>query len=683
MSEVLLEVKGLKTYFRKGKSIIRAVDGVDFNVNKQEILGIVGESGCGKSITCMSIMRLLPEYNGKIVGGEILFNGEDLVSLDEKTMCKIRGKGISMIFQEPMTSLNPVYKCGDQIAEAIVSHLKISKTAAYKKAVEMLRIVGIPDPDRRAGEYPHQLSGGMRQRVMIAMALSCNPQLLIADEPTTALDVTIQAQVIELLKKLQKDIGMSIIMITHDLGVISKMADRVMVMYAGKVVEESEVFKLFSKPLHPYTKGLLKSIPNIEQETDRLNVIEGTVPSPEDMPKGCRFSPRCDFAQTHCFEEEPPLTSVSEGRKVACFMYGQFDRRIVSENRNRNTETYTIKRSSISKKDRENLLKIKNVKKYFPVNKGLLQIKKGYVKAVDDVSFTIKEGETFGLVGESGCGKTTLGNTIIRLFKPDEGEIIFNSNDIGKINGKQLKSAKKDIQMIFQDSYASLNPRMTVEQIITEPLIIHGLVKRNELHKKAVELIEDVGLSSYNLKRYPHEFSGGQRQRIGIARALALSPKLIVCDEPVSALDESIQSQILNLLKDLQRERGISYLFISHDLAAVKHISDRIGVMYLGKLVEIIDSKELLYDALHPYTQALISAIPVPNPELRDAQRIILEGDVPSPMNPPNGCGFHTRCRYAMEKCSAVEPLLRVVQPSHEVACHLCVEEMRNNSFIK
>lgn len=676
MSDKLLEVKGLKTYFSHGHEHIKAVDGVDFHVNKRETLGIVGESGCGKSVTSLSIMRLVPEPGGKIVDGQVLLEGQELVGLSENEMCKIRGNSISMIFQEPMTSLNPVFKCGDQIAEAVLTHTGVSRKEAADRAIEMLRMVGIPEPEKRAEEYPHQLSGGMRQRVMIAMALSCNPKLLIADEPTTALDVTIQAQILELLNKLQAEIGMSIIMITHDLGVIAKMADRVAVMYAGKIVEEAEVFDLFEKPLHPYTEGLLKAIPNIEEEREQLNVIRGTVPSPLDMPKGCRFSPRCDYAQTRCFEEEPELVDLGGGRRVACFLCTGDETRIV---RDRIDVPQKSERTKNVYAD-STVLEVKNLKKYFAVERGFFRIKQGDVKAVDDVSLTIRGGEAFGLVGESGCGKTTLGKTIIRLYDSDSGSIVFDGKDIGSLKGKELIAVTRNVQMIFQDPYASLNPRMTVEEMIVEPLIIHKMASRSELHQRAVELIETVGLAKYHLSRYPHEFSGGQRQRIGVARALSLMPKLIICDEPVSALDESVQSQVLNLLKDLQREFGLSYLFISHDLAAVKHVADRIGIMYLGKIVETLSSREILTNPLHPYTQALISAIPAPNPKHRDAkQRIILEGEVPSPINPPSGCRFHTRCRYAKEICSKEEPCLKAIEPGHEVACHLTLAEMKDN----
>lgn len=671
MTEKLLEVCDLKTYFTKKGQDIRAVDGVGFYINEGETLGIVGESGCGKTVTSLSIMGLLPEPYGHIMGGEIWFQGKNLLQKKESQMCKIRGNEISMIFQEPMTSLNPVFKCGDQIVEAIKTHMGLNHREAMKRALEMLKLVGIPSPEKRAQEYPHQLSGGMRQRVMIAMALSCNPKLLIADEPTTALDVTIQAQILDLMKKLKEQIGMAIMLITHDLGVIAEMADRVIVMYAGNVVEEADVHSLFTKPLHPYTQGLLRSIPKIEGEVETLYTIKGSVPNPLEMPAGCCFSPRCPYVKDVCHSKVPELHEINKKHKVACWFWSE-EVKIEEKNlevvwieeRHKN-----IKRSESNKI--ENLLEVKNLKKYFPIRKGFFRSAVDYVKAVDDISFTVRPGETFGLVGESGCGKTTLGKAIIRLIEADAGQILFEGKDILKLNHEEMRKMRRNIQVIFQDPYASLNPRMTVEQIISEPMIVYNVASHAEINKRAQKLIETVELSSHYNKRYPHEFSGGQRQRIGIARALALNPKLIICDEPVSALDVSIQSQILNLLKDLQGEFGLSYIFIAHGLAVVKHISNRVGVMYLGKMVELTTSKELFKSPLHPYTQALISAIPMPKPTFGKKERVILQGDVPSSINPPNGCYFHTRCRYAIDKCKEREPEFVDVGKSHYVACHI------------
>src|SRR4030095_1485851 len=528
MAERLLDVKGLKTHFFTDEGVVRAVDGVDLYINKGETLGIVGESGSGKSVTALSIMRLIPTPPGRIVEGSINYNGRNLLDLSPAQMRKIRGKEISMIFQEPMTSLNPVFTCGEQIAEAIRLHEGLGRRDAMDKTVEMLKLVHIPNAERRVKEYPHQLSGGMRQRIMIAMALSCNPKLLIADEPTTALDVTIQAQILELLNELKAKLGMAILLITHDMGVIAETAQRVMVMYGAQVVEEAPVGELFKEPLHPYTQGLLRSIPRIDlgaTQKQRLEAIPGTVPTLRgDIKPGCRFAPRCALAKPMHFENTPPLKEVRPGHKVACFLYCR------------------------GPPMPEPLLRVRNLKKYFPIRGGLLSREVARVHAVDDVSFEIQPGETLGLVGESGCGKSTTGRTILRLIEPTSGEVWFQNENVTTLDKRRLRGLRKEMQIIFQDPYASLNPRMTVGSIIGEALVIHKLAKsRREREEKVVQLLETVGLSAEHLRRYPHEFSGGQRQRIGIARALAVSPKLIVADEPVSALDVSIQAQVINL----------------------------------------------------------------------------------------------------------------------------------------
>ena len=677
MSEKLLEVKDLKTYFFSNGKEIRSVDGVSLYVNKGETLGVVGESGSGKSVTALSIMGLVPNPPGRVVGGEILFDGQDLLQKSQVEMCSVRGNDISMIYQEPMTSLNPVFKCGEQIAEALRVHHRISHAEARKKAIEMLRLVGIPSPEQRANDFPHQLSGGMRQRVMIAMALICRPKLLIADEPTTALDVTIQAQILTLMKKLKQEIDMAIMIITHDLGVVAEMADRVVVMYAGKIVEEADVKSLFKQPLHPYTQGLLKSIPRLDEERDKLNVIEGSIPSPLELPSGCRFSSRCPHAQSRCSSDEPKLEVVDNGRKVACWYWKELrnshDNLKITPTEVQTSEPVDILQGA---KDRSVLVEIKNIKKLFAVKGGLFGKKIGTVKAVDGVSFSVNRGETFGLVGESGCGKTTLGKVILKLIDASEGNIIFEGKDILATNKQTMRGVRRDMQVVFQDPYASLNPRMSIAQILSEPLEIHGTANSGEKKRRIKELLETVGLSAYHLDRYPHEFSGGQRQRIGIARALALNPKLIILDEPVSALDVSIQSQVLNLLDDLQKEFNLSYIFIAHGLAAVKHISDRVGVMYLGKMVEIASSEDIYRNAAHPYTKALMAAIPLPDPEKRGRERIILEGDVPSPIEPPSGCRFHTRCNKMMAICKEVEPDFVNVGKDHFVACHLVTKPL-------
>ncbi|NNF98190.1 MAG: ABC transporter ATP-binding protein [Desulfobacteraceae bacterium] len=667
--ENLLEIKDLYTYFTSSEGIIPAVDHINFSIKSGETLGVVGESGCGKSVTSLSIMGLVPNPPGYI-RGEVLFQGQNLLTKSHQEMRHIRGNDIAMIFQEPMTSLNPVFTIGDQISEAIRLHQGLNKKESLAKSEEMLRIVGVPDPDKRIHEFPHQLSGGMRQRVMIGMALSCNPKLLIADEPTTALDVTIQAQILTLMKKLKQEIGMTILLITHDLGVIAEMAERVIVMYAGKIVEETCVYDLFEGPLHPYTEGLFKCIPRIDQPRGVLNVIEGTVPSPLNFPEGCRFHTRCPYSQDICRRQEPPLLQRNT-RWVACHF---------PLDANGSTQKWSGTSSAgpsgdnaiaLTETKKEDLLKIVDLKKYFPVDGSIFSRHKSYCLAVDGISLTIKRGETFGLVGESGCGKTTVGRCILRLSDATSGSIFLEGKDILSVSGRAMRKLRGNMQVVFQDPFASLDPRNSIGQIVEEPLIVHKIIRnKTEREKRVGDLLKLVGLRPEAARRFPHELSGGQRQRVGIARALALNPKLIVCDEPVSALDVSIQSQVLNLLGDLQKKLGLSYLFIAHGLHVIKHVSDRVGVMYLGKLVEVATSEDLFQNPLHPYTKALISAIPYPDPKAR-TNRILLEGDVPSPINPPPGCRFHGRCREAMDMCRSIEPVLQDRGTDHIVSCHL------------
>lgn len=660
----LIETKNLRTYFYTEEGVVKALDGVDFEIYPGETLGIVGESGCGKSVTALSIMRLIESPPGEIVSGEIVYDGKDLTTLSQKEMRKIRGNRISMIFQEPMTSLNPVYTVGDQIAEAILTHKDVNKKEAREQSIEMLQKFGIPLPEQRVDEYPHQLSGGMRQRVMIAMALSCNPNLLIADEPTTALDVTIQAQILDLMNDLKGRFDMSIMMITHDLGVIAEVSDRVAVMYAGKIVECTDVDTLFANPRHPYTWGLMSSIPSLKKEVDRLEAIPGIVPNPLVSPEGCKFHPRCPLADDKCRSKEPQIEEVEDAHKVSCWHYKKIEKlkEKGSTWRAQKVKTFAAE---------EKLLEVKNLKKYFPVRSGVFRKTVGYVKAVDNISFTIKKGETLGLVGESGCGKSTIGRTILGLLKASSGEIYFEGNNILSMGKQDMRSMRKEMQLIFQDPYASLDPRMTVVDIVGEPLDIHNLVRNKKEKTARVEkILKSVGLSKEHLERYPHEFSGGQRQRIGIARALVLNPKLVICDEPVSALDVSIQAQVINLMQDLQNEFDLTYLFITHDLSVVKHISDRIAVMYLGQIIELAEKKELFADPLHPYTQSLISAIPIADPTYKK-KGLILEGDVPSPVDPPSGCRFCSRCLQAMDICSKEEPEFKEYKEGHFSACHL------------
>ncbi|MCP4398848.1 MAG: ABC transporter ATP-binding protein [bacterium] len=676
MSETLLEVKDLRTYFYTESGTVKAVDGVDFSIRPNETLGMVGESGCGKSVSSLSVMRLV-DRPGRIVDGELFFRGENLLKKGRKAMQKIRGDEISMIFQEPMTSLNPVHTIGDQIVEALVLHQKLNKRDAKRKAVDMLTLVGLPAPEQRVDEYPYQLSGGMRQRAMIAMALSCNPSLLIADEPTTALDVTIQAQILDLMRRLKQDIGAAVLIITHDLGVVAEMADNVVVLYAGKVVEYADVKRLFRTPLHPYTRALLASIPQITDRRGRkLLPIEGSIPDPLHQPEGCKFHPRCRYALEMCQHEEPALLHLQDGRQVRCWMYAEEKASDFSD-KQREVETSLSVQDTQHVRQREEgaeaILKACRLKMHFPITGGVFNKVVGHVKAVDDVSFQIIKGETLGMVGESGCGKTTTGRMLLRLLQPTEGDVYFEGKNIFALGKRDMQAARRDMQIIFQDPFASLNPRMTVGEIVGEAFKIHGGVNRKGIADKVATLLDLVGLQPNAMKRYPHQFSGGQRQRIGIARAIGLNPKLIVCDEPVSALDVSIQAQIINLLQDLQDKLRLTYLFIAHDLSVVKQIADRVAVMYLGKIAELGGTESVFDSAQHPYTEALLTAVPAVDTDNtgQRKQRIILQGDVPSPSNPPSGCHFHPRCPSVMPLCREKAPELLDMSGGHLVSCHL------------
>ena len=664
----VLEIKDLKTYFRTTLGEIKAVDGVSFTVSSGKTLGIIGESGCGKTVTSLSIMQLIKSPPGRIAGGEILLNGKNLIGLPERELQKIRGNTLGMIFQEPMTSLNPVFTIGDQIMETLITHRKMNRSEAKAIVLELLSKVGIPSPQIRINEYPHQMSGGMKQRVMIGMAIACNPKVLIADEPTTALDVTMQAQIINLLYTLQNEMGMSIVLITHDLGVIAETAHDVAVMYASKIVEYASVEDLFQKPLHPYTQGLFESLPALGNRDMKLRAIHGQVPNPLSYPSGCKFWPRCPHAEKKCREKEPRLEKIS-GRLISCWK--------VAEEKSALYGPLFCEKSN--KKDKEmnsdssfhkELLQVKNLSKFFPVKGGFFSRAVGFVKAVDGISFTIKTGQTLGLVGESGCGKTTVGRTILRLMEPTQGEVFFEGLPIFSLKPKLLRKMRQRMQIVFQDPYSSLNPRMRVGEIVGEALSNHGLARGREVRELVENLFTKVGLSPSYFDRYPHEFSGGQRQRIGIARALALNPQFIVCDEVVSALDVSIQAQILNLLEKLQNENNLSYLFIAHNLAIIEYISHAIAVMYLGQIVEQLPAKNLVKNALHPYTKALLSSNPVHNPSQR-GRSAPLAGDVPSAINLPSGCRFHPRCPIASKICSQEAPNLKKVEDNHWVRCCL------------
>lgn len=676
----VLEVKGLSTVFRTRSGSITAVDGVSFELYPGETLGVVGESGSGKSVMATSIMRMV-RSPGKIVGGEIKFKGQDLLSLPEPEMRRVRGEGIGMVFQDPLTALNPVMTVGKQVAESLIAHGKPPE-AARKRAVELLRMVGITDAEHRFHDYPHQFSGGMRQRVVAAIALSNDPEVLIADEPTTALDVTIQAQILDLLKHLSEELGTAVILITHDMGVVAELCDRALVMYAGRVVESAPVSKLFTRPKHPYTWGLMRSVPGVKESRERrLLSIGGQPPDPGALPPGCKFHPRCQFKIDRCTSEEPQLDLVGNGSNhhAACWVTQEGVDLPASSPSDDRIAAITPEVAAASETAGNGpLLELKDVYTYFDVTSGIIFKRRiGRVKAVDGVSLSLRAGETLGLVGESGCGKSTLARAILGITPVTSGSILLRGEDITRATGKQLQQLRRRIQMIFQDPYASLNPRMTISDIVGEPLEVHGICTGREKAARVGELLELVGLSRRFAMRYPHELSGGQRQRIGIARALTLNPDLLVCDEPVSALDVSIQAQIVNLLADLQDELSLAYLFIAHDLAVVRHLSEKVAVMYLGKIVELGDTEAIYHEPRHPYTLSLLSAVPsMEAATTRKRERIVLTGDLPSPKDPPRGCRFHTRCPIGPMRnpertiCKEEEPPLTATRQGQLAACH-------------
>lgn len=672
MTTSLLKIDNLQTSFATEEGAVRAVDGVSFEIQRGETFALLGESGCGKSMTALSTMRLVPEPAGRITQGVIRLNGDDLLQLPEVGMREIRGNRIAMIFQEPMTSLNPVLTIGQQIDESVQKHTGLRNAAARERVIELLDAVGIPDSDQRYNEYPHQLSGGMKQRIMIAIALAGEPDLLIADEPTTALDVTIQAQVLDLMRKLQKDTGMAILLITHDLGVVSEMADRVAVMYAGQIVEEADRAEFFANPKHPYSKKLFESLPDMEKRGQRLAVIPGHVPSLATIFQGCRFVDRCEHSLDSCQTELPVWTQLDASAGVRCllhetnkgFSFSQFDE----------TKPEAEQRSVVPESAQQILLDVDGLKVHFPIHKGLLRRVVNNVKAVDDVALSIPAGRTLALVGESGCGKTTVGKSILQLIRPTAGNVRFGQTELTGLSMKQLRPYRTDIQIIFQDPFSSMNPRMMVADIIEEGMITQGLGgDANGRVQRVDQLLEQVGLSPEIKHRYPHEFSGGQRQRICIARALAVEPKLIICDEPTSALDVSVQAQILNLLKDLQDELGLSFLFITHDLSVVEYLAHEVAVMYLGRIVEQGTVQEVMEAPMHPYTKALLAAVPVIEKDGADAKREIIsvQGEMPSPINPPSGCHFHPRCEQVMPECRSSYPEARNSTDSHSARCFL------------
>ena len=669
MNTPLLQIKDLHTDIEIRSGVVRALSGVDLHVNPGETLGIVGESGSGKTMTALSLMGLLPQ-GGKVSSGSIILDGQDLTQLPLKDKRKLRGTKVGMIFQDPLTSLNPTMKIGLQVCEPLRVHEKLSKRAALARAVEILKRVGMPRPEVVINNYPHQLSGGMRQRVMIAMALVCKPRILIADEPTTALDVTTQMQILDLIDELRDEYKMGVILITHDLGVVAGHTDRVAVMYAGRIVETAPTKTLFTEPKHRYTSSLMAALPERALAAGtKLFSIPGAPPSLTNLPVGCRFAARCLWATDECRAGYPDLSGddnhtfscfhpVQEGDESPAVLQAMMD--------SGKAEDAVDAAPQIS---HDVLLDVKEAsREYESAGSGFFKRDKGVVSAVDRVSISVKKGETYGLVGESGCGKSTVGRLIAGLEPPSGGAIELDGRDLAKLKGRDAVRIHRDVQMMFQDSYAAMDPRMRIDQILAEPMSIQKTGNARQIAERIMEILEQVGLTEEILDRYPHEFSGGQLQRIGFARSLTLAPDLIVADEPVSALDVSVQAQVLNLMKDLQQELGLSYLFISHDLAVVQYMADRIGVMYLGRIVEEGPADEVVKNPKHPYTKALIDSIPVPDPEfVHDESAIKLTGEPPSAVNPPEGCRFRPRCPFAGEECK-VQPML--TDETHRVACH-------------
>ncbi len=666
----LLEVRGLKTYFRTSEGIARAVDGVSFRIRPGQSFALVGESGCGKSVTALSIIQLVQKPAGYIAGGEISYRGRDIVHIPETEKRRLRGNEISMIFQEPMTSLNPVFTVEQQLTEVMRRHRGLRRQEARGEALRMLERVKLPEPGLRLKEYPHQLSGGMKQRVMIAMALACHPGLLIADEPTTALDVTIQEQILSLIRELREDSGTAVLLITHDLGVVAENADYVGVMYAGRIVEEGSLKQILGNPAHPYSVKLLDSLPSAQKRGQVLQTIEGRVPPATHFPAGCRFEPRCHKAMGVCRQIDPSLYSIENGHRAACLLYDEarMGRRVsTAETRDPSLPGARERGGG----EASPLITVRGLRLWFPIRRGLFKKTVGHVRAVDGVDIDMKRGRTSALVGESGCGKTTFGKALLQLLHPTAGTVDCGGVELTKLSRSSLKPFRRRLQIIFQDPFSSLDPRMMVGEVLMEGMTAHRLGgSRAERLASAEALMERVGLDPQMVHRYPHEFSGGQRQRIAIARCLAVEPEFLVCDEATSALDVSVQAQIINLLKKLQTDLGLTYLFITHDLSVVEYLADEVCVMYLGRIVERGPTEEIFLRPMHPYTRALLSAVPKIDPAT-GGRKIRLPGDTPSPARPPSGCHFHPRCPEAMERCPGEYPVEFRFSETHSACCWL------------
>ncbi|MDG2114546.1 MAG: ABC transporter ATP-binding protein [Actinomycetota bacterium] len=675
-STTLLDIRSLEVTFDSNEGPIQAVRGVSVSVEPGEVVGIVGESGSGKSVTMLAALGLLPATAS--VSGSVRFQGEELLGLPDDELRKFRGRRIGMIFQDPLTSLNPVLTIGQQIGGAIAAHHGRQRSSTLRdRAMELLDLVSIPEPRRRVDSYPHELSGGMRQRAMIALAMANEPEVLIADEPTTALDVTIQAQILDVLRAVQKERGLGIVLITHDLGVVAGMADRVAVMYGGRVVENGTVDDVFASSRHPYTSGLIGGLPRLDRRDIAIAPIPGSPPSPSDIPSGCAFHPRCPIAIEICSSVDPAL-DVAGPVASACHRRDDLSDPAVnavlkgstrySEGADETEGDRTVPEAA----DGPPILHVDKLETHFDLRStGLFRRVVGKIEAVAGVSFDLRPGEVLGLVGESGCGKSTTGRSILRLIEPDSGTVTFDGEDVLSKTSSEMRALRANLQIVFQDPYSSLNSRMRVGEIIAEPLIVHGM-SPSEASARVAAMLELVQLRPEFVSRFPHQFSGGQRQRISLARSLALEPDVLVLDEPVSALDVSVQAGIIELLNELRTRLNLAIVFIAHDLSVVRHISDVVAIMYLGRIVEVGPNDDVFTRPSHPYTQALLSAVPIPDPIIeRTRTPILLQGDVPSGINPPSGCRFRTRCWKAEDRCAHEQPELVDRGGGHPVACHL------------
>ena len=661
----LLEVEDLAVRFELPAEVIHAVSGISLTVAPRETFALVGESGSGKSVSMLSVMGLLPSPPA-VVSGSVRLDGREMLGLSRREMNRFRGRDVAMVFQEPMSSLNPVHRVGRQVGESLRIHHGVTRSEARRRAIELLDRVGIPSAAARSDDYPHEFSGGMRQRAMIAMALACEPKLLIADEPTTALDVTVQAQIVDLVREVQDEFRLAVVWITHDLGVVAEIADRVAVMYAGRIAEIGPAQEIYRSTRHPYTSGLLRSIPRLDRPmTGRLAEIPGSPLRVAEQLRGCPFDERCPLVGEGCAETLPELEEVGPGRHgSACIHHHE-----MGASPDLWSQGFAPGEDTVSGQDRDVVVSVRGLRVHFPVFRGLGRSRSMVIRAVDGIDLDVRRGQTVGVVGESGCGKTTLGRALVALVRPTAGTIEINGEPIDDRSGRH----RRVVQMIFQDPFSAMNPGMRVGDVIAEPLRIHRLGSPDAIRERVSELLTRVGLPADAGRRHPHEFSGGQRQRIAVARALAADPEVIVCDEPVSSLDVSVQAQVVNLLADIQEATGMALVFIAHDLAVVRHVSHEVAVMYLGEIVERAPRDQLYRAPLHPYTKALLASVPAPEPGIsHSGTRTRLVGDLPSPADPPTGCRFHTRCPVAVEgMCSTIKPTLRESAPGRWVSCHL------------